>query len=449
MASTAATTKTSVGSTTETAATRSARRVAALRALARTTPGILLLLAVGVVLASVLAGALTAAGVAHRSRALDALAHRSGPLAVAAQNIYRALSDADATTNSGFLAGGQEVTADRARYTADIAQAGTALALATSAQTSAAAADPDSPVAVLTSGLPVYTGLVETARADNLQGFPVGAAYQREASNLMRTRLLPAAESLYRTQVAERTADQDSAGGFPWLELLFGLVLLAVLVVAQWFVWRRSRRRVNLGLALATAAAAISLLWVLLASLVVMASVHASRTDGSTQTDILTQARIAALNARADETLTLVARGAGGAYEKDYRAMQSDDDGLLDRAADLATDATVRQDERTARAAVDAWNATHAAVRTADDSGDYPAAVQLAVGTAPNGSAAAFDSVDRSLAHAISTTNSAFERNASDAEDALIGAVWAVIVLALVSAAGAVAGIWQRLEEYR
>ncbi len=437
------------GSTTEIAGTRSTRRVAAVRELSRTTPGILMLLAVGLALASVLVGAVTAAGMAHRSHALDTLAHRSGPLAVAAQDIYRSLSDADATANSGFLAGGQETAGVRARYTSDINQAGTALALATSAQASASAADPNSPVAVLTSNLPVYTGLVETARADNLQGLPVGAAYQREASNLMRTQLLPAAESLYRTQVAQRTSDQDSAGGFPWLEILFGVVLVAVLAVAQWFVWRRSRRRVNLGLALATVAAVISLLWLLLSSLVVVASVHSSRSDGSTQTDVLTQARIAALKARADETLTLVAHGAGGAYEKDYQAMESDDDGLLGRAGSLATDPTVGQDVRAARDALSAWNIAHIAVRNADDSGDYATAVQLTIGTAPNGAADAFDRVDKSTAQAISTTNDAIERYASDGGNALIGAVWAVIVLALLSAVGAVAGIWQRLKEYR
>ncbi|MDF0529802.1 hypothetical protein P0W64_09440 [Tsukamurella sp. 8F] len=424
-------------------------RMTQARDLARTTPGILMLLAVATVVASVLVGALTAGGVAHRANTLDTLEHRSGPLAVAAQDVYRALSDADATANSGFLAGGQESPAVRSRYTADIRQAGAALALATSAQSSSTTADPSSPVAVLTANLPVYTGLVETARADNLQGLPVGAAYQREASHLMRGLLLPAAESLYRTQVAHLAADEDSAGGFPWTEAAVGLILIAVLAAAQWFVWRRSRRRLNAGLTLATLAATLSLLWVLLASFLVMSSVHSARADGSSQTDVLTEARIDALQARADETLTLVARDGGAEYEKDYTAAYSNGKGMLDRALSIATDPHVTREVRAARDAQTQWNGAHEAIRSSDDGGDYGAAVQRAIGTEPDGAASAFDKVDTSLSSAIAATSGAFERNVADAHDTLTGAVWGVIILAVLTAAAAVAGLWQRLKEYR
>src|SRR5947208_2170985 len=72
-------------------------------------------------------------------------------------------------------------------------------------------ADPNSPLAVLSSQLSVYTGVVETARANNLQGNPVGAAYQGEASTLMRDKLLPAARSLYDTETQGVADDQDAA----------------------------------------------------------------------------------------------------------------------------------------------------------------------------------------------------------------------------------------------
>jgi hypothetical protein len=49
----------------------------------------------------------------------------------------------------------------------------------------------------LSTDLPVYTGEIETARADNRIGYPVGAAYLREATTLMNSSLLPAAENLY------------------------------------------------------------------------------------------------------------------------------------------------------------------------------------------------------------------------------------------------------------
>src|SRR5690349_6662706 len=159
-------------------------RVAGLRELSRTTPGVLILFTVALVLVSVLVGVVTAVSVQSRAQALDNLSGRSGPLSVAAQDLFRSLSDADATANSAYLSGGVEPKAVRDRYEKDIAEAEHALAIAVAAREPADLADPNSPLAVLSSQLSVYAGVVETARANNLQGNPVGAAYQGEASTL-------------------------------------------------------------------------------------------------------------------------------------------------------------------------------------------------------------------------------------------------------------------------
>jgi len=52
-------------------------------------------------------------------------------------------------------------------------------------------------LATLSAELPVYTDEAATARADNRLGLPLGAAYLREASALMRGTLLPAASDIY------------------------------------------------------------------------------------------------------------------------------------------------------------------------------------------------------------------------------------------------------------
>lgn len=426
-----------------------AGRIGELRELSRTTPGVLIVFTVAAVLASVLVGLFTAVSVQSRARTLDDLAQRSGPLSVAAQDIYRSLSDADATANSAFLSGGQEPADVRARYEADIAQAEAALAVAVAAREPADVVDPKSPLAVLSGKLSVYTGLVETARANNHQGLPVGAAYQREASHLMRTQLLPAAESLYNAEVAGRTDDQDSAGAFPWVEVVLGLILLAVLFLAQRFVRQRTRRRLNIGLLVATGAALISLVWVLVASIGVMGNVNASEENGSAQADVLSQARVAALKARGDETLTLVARGSGDEYEADYEKVRANLGDLLGQADSLASDSSVTDNVRAATDAEKSWHTVHGAIRDADTDGDYEKAVALTIGADENGAAAHFDRVDESLRSAIATTNDAFESEVSQASNALTGTVLGVIVLALIAAIGAVSGIWQRLKEYR
>lgn len=427
-------------------------RVAELRELSRTTPGVLIMFTAAAVVVSVLVGVFTAVSVQTRAQALDNLTGSSGPLADAAQTLYRSLSDADATANSAFLSAGDpdaDQTTLRARYDQDIAQAEHALAIAVAARTPADLADPDGPLSVLSSQLSVYTGLVETARANNLQGFPVGAAYQREASTLMDDKLLDAAKQLYQQETATLEADQDQAASLPVVELLLGLGALVLLFFAQRYVRRRTRRRINVGLAVATVAAVVSLAWVLLATIGVMANVHASRENGSDQTKVLADARLAALQARSDETLTLVARGSGSTFEDDYvkNARKQLATQHLPRAKDLATDPDVQRQVRTAVEQEIAWNRTHRDIRTADNGGDYPKAVGLAL--SEDGAAGQFDRVDTALGTAIKDTTATFEQEVAQAGNALTGTVIGVILLALIMAAGAVTGIWQRLKEYR
>ena len=425
------------------------RRARGLRGLAGTTPGVLGGFALVLILVALLAGALTSLGVQSRVQAVDDLAARTGPLSVAAEQIYRSLSDADATATGAFLAGGLEPAAARQRYEADIAQASGTLAIAVAARDPSDITAPGSALATLSEQLPVYAGLVETARADNQQGLPLGAAYQREASTLMRTRLLPTAQDLYRTETAQVTADQDSAGSFPILELLLGLLVLGLLIAAQIVLYRRTNRVFNAGLLAATAATLVSLLWVMIAGIAVMGDIDASRRDGSAQVDVLATARLATLAARADETLTLVARGAGQAYQADYVKVDKQLGDLLTTASAQATDNGVRAKIESAKADHTAWSTAHVALRKADDGGDYGGAVTVAIGTGSDSAATAFDKLDSDLRDAIDQTRAAFTAKVTNAGGTLNGVVEVVAVLAVLTAAGAGAGIWRRLRDYR
>lgn len=426
-------------------------RFAGWRVLARTTPGLMIGFAVAAVCASLVVGGFTAAALQSRADALTDLAERTGPLTAAAHEVYRGLSDADATANSAFLAGGAETAAVRTRYETAIAQAQSALALAIAAR-EPADVGAGSRLAVLAAKLPVYTGLVETARANNQQGHPVGAAYQREASHLMRGELLPAAESLYADEVTARTRDQDSAGTWPWLEVLLGVALLAVLVAAQRFLWLRTGRRINVGFAVASVAALVSLVWVAVAATVVVTNVEAGDERGTRPADLLAQASVAALKARGAETLTLVARGNGAEYERDYQRVRADLTDVIDRAGRLAGAAPVADEIETARAAERDWYAVHSRIRQDDDQGDYTRAVAFAIETgsgAGRGAAADFDEVDRSLRAAIASTHAAFVDETATARTALTGVALGVAGLCLISAGGAVVGVRRRLQEYR
>ena len=71
----------------------------------------------------------------------------------------------------------------------------------------------------------------------------------------------------------------------------------------------------------ATAAVLVALIWSSVSLLLLSSQVSDGRDQGSGQTEVIVQARIAALKMRANETLTLVARGDGGEYEDEFQKL--------------------------------------------------------------------------------------------------------------------------------
>ena len=178
--------------------TLNARASAAwLRRFARTTPGVVGMLAAAIAACCVIAGAVCAAQLNGRIAQHNAVLDRSEPFAYSAQKLYAALSAADAAAASAFLSGGIETAPMRARYQQALADAASALTDATAEATDA---DTRTALADISAQLAAYTGQVESARANNRLGFPVGSAYLREASSLMQTALLPGAERILHHQ---------------------------------------------------------------------------------------------------------------------------------------------------------------------------------------------------------------------------------------------------------
>jgi hypothetical protein len=276
---------------------------------------------VGLVVLGLVAGGAGVLAVQNRANLVDRVTATSGPLAVAAQDLYRSLSDADATAASAFLGGGLEPAALRGRYQTDVASASAALATVAGGVTESTGR---AAIQGISAQLPVYTGLVETARTYNRQRLPLGAAYLREASGLMRNTLLPAAEKLFQSVTGRLVTAADDAAGFPWIALPLGLLALAGLGYAQVRLKRRTNRVFNVGLVAATVAGLVSVLWLGVAWGAAAGHLDAARRDGTDSVNVLTRARIAALKARSDESLTLIARGSGKAFEDSWGARRAD-----------------------------------------------------------------------------------------------------------------------------
>jgi hypothetical protein len=429
-----------------------------IRRSAGTTPGRLWTMLAGLLALTVVAALVGWLAAGAASGGTKRVSTTTEPLLVSAESIYTALADADATAAQAFLSGGLPPTAQTQRYKDDIARAGTQLAAAAAkAGDSGPAADA---ISALSTQLPVYTGLVEAARANNRQGFPVGASYLAQASALNRSVLLPAAQRLFSEEQQRLADDYHSARASvaAWLAGLMFVLLLAALVWVQWRLYQRTHRLLNLPLVAATVLALV--LFVVFAG--VFTTQHSrlgrAQAEGSDPVGVLAQARIAVLRQRADESLTLVARGSTDEYEKDFAVQQTSLDGgngvpgLLAVAAEQAAtseDAGASGLVAEVRSTARAYGEVHQQVRRLDQAGAYNEAVLRATSSAPNAAPAAFAALDAALAAAIDGDQARFEDAVGRAGGGLGGLGWFVPLLGAAIAGLAALGLRARLREYR
>ncbi|WP_255951760.1 CHASE3 domain-containing protein [Streptomyces odontomachi] len=439
-----------------------------LRAGAGTEPGRLRIIGAALALLIVAFGAVTSWQTTARAGAADQVLNHSQPLSADAADIYRSLADANTTESSGFLAGGQEPKEVRDTYAQDIATASDKLAKAASNTQ----ADPESAKAIakLNGLLPRYTGYIERARANNRQGLPLGAAYLRLANDLMQKQMLVQAERLYENENGRLHADYDDATPYPWVAIGLGAVALGALVWAQRRTYRRTNRVFNRGLLAATAATTVVLLWLVVGHTVARLGLNDSYEHGVRSLTVLDDARIASLQARSNENLTLISRGAetvkdengttvdayDHAFNSEMNSLGGTDGGggLLGRAAALADDAAGREPVADAIAQVKVWKSRHKAARDSDNAGDYAKALSKIVGAPgkpPTGDTTgdAFNKADDALGKALKLERSEFRASAGDGRGAMEGLPVGSAVLAVLGAAGALSGIGRRLSEYR
>ncbi|MFF3976657.1 hypothetical protein [Streptomyces sp. NPDC001828] len=423
-----------------------------LRAAATTEPGRLWIMGAVVAVLVVAFGGITAWQVSDRSAAASDVVSRSQPLSADAASIYRSLADADTAAASGFLAGGQEPLDVRKRYDTDISTASRLLVKA--AANTTGSAESAQQIATLNEQLPLYNGLVEQARANNRQGFPVGGAYLRFANQKMSTSLLPAAQKLYEAETGRLYDDYDQADTWPYAAIALGLVALGGLVWVQRRNYLRTNRVFNHGLLAATAASTVVLLWLVVGHAVASSDLATSRAHGQESLKVLNDARISSLQARANENLTLVARGAvltpdgKDLYEAEFTKEMASLTDRLDAARSLADDTAGKAPVVNAVGDMNEWKKRHTAARTTDDKGDYDGALTQVLG-AKGSTGECFDQVDKELDSAIAHEQRQFTTAASDGHGALAGLPLGAALLAVLAAAGAGVGISRRLAEYR
>jgi hypothetical protein len=403
-------------------------------------------------------------------RSVSGMRHATVPAIVGAQRIHATLADADRAEANAFLSGATEATGPHHHYTMDIADAMRQLEVA------AEQAGGDTAVGQQIQAISVlvtqYTTLVDIARADNEQGYPVGAAYLRQASELMHRPtdgILAKVDQLGDLDAQDLSSENTTLIVSVGLLLLYAgaaVAVLALLVHSQGFLKERFHRKRSAPLFLGSV-----LLFGVVSSTVVAGFVTGYQLNMAEGQDYgrllnLWHVRSLVYDANGSESLSLIARGNGDAFD---RSFQSNTSRLVDQpVTDVLVDQAAAGDVRfhglladelndsagsERAAAMDVLRAyrrfmgVDATVRARSQQGDHDSASRLALGSQAGQLGSAFTNLDAALGRCIASIQNQFDFNVAVVEYTLLGAM-GVQLLALAIIWAAYRGLKPRMDEY-
>jgi hypothetical protein len=456
---------------------------------ARVRNGAVAAVALGCCLAAVIAVASGALGGQFQS-----IGNRDAPAVDSTTGLYFSLNDMDAQVANVLLVGGDAtLAADRAQdlaiYGSDRAAADADLtqALATSGGNAAAQRELRS----VLDGVGQYEALAADALLTDQQArSSVGRApapslaYYQQATDLMRTSILPSVSSLTSVSASTLNASYTDGTSTAWttagVVIGAGVALTAILLALQLYLSARFRRLVSPALAAATLVAVALVITAATRLTAEAGHLKVAKQDAFDSILALTQARAVSYDANADESRYLVDPARAAQYQQAFltKSQQLADVGnvgIFGYDAALATDIRAYDGDNSdvrfgGYLGAEFRNITFpgeraAAVRTLlayhvyerDDrklralaKTNLAAAVAYDIGTAPGQSDWAFNTYNADLSSVIAINSAAF----ADAIQAGQGdtAAWnlafpaagAALLAALV-----LAGVRPRLAEYR
>ena len=188
--------------------------------------------------------------------------------------------------------------------------------------------------------------------------------------------------------------------------------------------------------------ATVGLLVVLAGSAAIMSSAQSEASDvryGPLETATgLSGSRVAAFDAKATESLTLIARGSATELDEDWANAFKEAVGELDASTYPA-----------AREALENYGAEHQEVNATDLSGDWEGALEAALADEEGSGNALFASYADQTQKALESQAETTSDRLSVVGDPLLPTGIALLVVGLLCAAGAWWGISLRLDEYR
>jgi hypothetical protein len=273
---------------------------------------------------------------------------------------------------------------------------------------------------------------VEAARANARQGFPIGAAYMRQADALLKSSMLPAADRVYAAEARRLNSDYRTGTDTGTLIALVAAtaVALVVLLLAQRYVTRISHRTFNLPMLIATVALAVVSVWAVVGVTSEQSALAGAQRNGSDSLESLSVANVLLSRAQRDLSIALVNRGTDQVDPLDFTAVTR-----------VLTSSPIAAPLRSRFAS---YRAAGNRVQQLENQGQLePAITQL------RPVADMSQQLSNELDSEISAADARFTHAAADAASDLSGLALAIPVVTVLVAVLSLLGVRQRINEYR
>jgi hypothetical protein len=411
-----------------------------------TTPQILKIGVIAICLANLLMMGAAIAGARSHRHAMQAIGKDSAPSIIAAEHIRAALADMDADAANELLQRGGSLDAFEGR------QNEATTAIVTAAENITYGDFERQPIQRLAVGVGSYTAGVQRARDRLEAGDKTYLLAWRKAAAFMDARLLPAAtdlDTVNRNELDKAYAGQRTASARALVLLLAGAVITGgVLIAMQIFVAGRMRRILNPGLAAATLATVVFLIYAGQRFAANDRDLKVAKEDAFESIHALWQARAVAYAANSDESRYLLDPSQAAKYESDFQAKAAQVDVFLANEMKNITFAGEEEAAREAVAEFAAYRKVDRQIRDLEKSGKHDAAIALCTGSAAGQSDYVFKSFDDALGKTLMVNQEAFdaavERGFVDVAGFEIAAPAAAFLIALLGWVG----LRPRLREY-
>ncbi len=442
-------------------------RIKTIQAQSSTTPGLLQLAIVLVLLTSFIFWLMVSSTISYTNSIIKTIGKDSVPSIVAAQEIFASLADMNASATNEFLQSGDKAKAAHLQYEQN--RQLVADRLVTAAQNITYGDAERIPIRTLVDKLQLYNGLVEVARS---KGIVDGVAQMQVASNFMHKEILPAVEALNQANfnyLNKTYAQTRRDFNFMQIRLyLIGGFFLALLVAIQFFLVLRMKRLVNIPLAIASIVLVVFVGWMSSLLETEFQYIKLAKQDAFDSINALWKARATAYDANSDESLYLLVPTSRQEYEFAFKKKTSL---LVDVPVteQLISNASYNKVQFKGYLGNELRNITFAGekevalealkyygkyldidtkIREFELSGQHQEAINLCLGVAEGESNWAFDKFNAALGKTIDINKKAFDDAINNAFEALNMPTYLGVFIAIFMVVMAWLGLQPRIREY-